>query len=85
MIIEGVKLMLLGMGVVFVFLFLLYIVILFSSVALRSFTEKELKAMTRQKKEKVVSRMGSATGEAEDQNLLTAIITAAIETHRRRS
>ncbi len=83
MIIEGVKLMLLGMGVVFVFLFLLYIVILVSRVALRSFTEKELKSMALQKKEKVLSRMGSITSETDDQNLLTAIISAAISAHRR--
>ena len=83
MIFEGVKLMLLGMSVVFVFLLLLYIVISFSRVALHSFTEKELKSITLQEKEKMVTRKGSTICDADDKNLLTAIITAAITAHRR--
>jgi len=79
MIVQGLKLTLLGMGVVFSFLALLLIIIHFSAKLLKSYSEKEASPVTSH-------RLSSAkAGKPPDDNRrLTAIISAAIAAHRAR-
>ncbi len=79
MIIQGLKLTLLGMIVVISFLFLLLIIIHLSARLLKSYTLNEASAIT--------SHKPSGTWKAkppEDNHKLTAVISAAIAAHRKR-
>ncbi len=78
MIIEGIKLALLGMMVVFVFLILLVLIIYLSTWLLKPYTEREqtLAVAKTRKKDMVVSRL--------DNQRITAVISAAIAAHRAR-
>ncbi|MCF8113329.1 MAG: OadG family protein [Desulfotignum sp.] len=80
MIIQGLKLTLLGMGVVFSFLVLLFVLIVVFAKLLAPFTKKELSMAGARKPARNKPR------QAPDQHLkLTAIISAAIFAHRARS
>jgi len=79
MIIQGLKLTLLGMIVVFSFLVLLLIIIHLSAKLLKPYTQEEASAIT--------SRNPSTNWKEkppEDNHKLTAIISAAIAVHRKR-
>lgn len=79
MIIQGLKLTLLGMIVVFSFLVLLLIIIHLSAKLLKPYTLKEASAIT--------SRRPPTTGNPpppEDNLRLTAVISAAIAAHKKR-
>ena len=81
MILEGLKLALLGMGVVFAFLGLLVVVIQLIARVLRSVTARELavRQMVPRKR-----RQPRAQQEIEEKRRLLAIISAAIAAHRAR-
>ncbi len=80
MIIQGLKLTLLGMIVVFSFLVLLLVIIHLSAKLLKSYTLKEASAITSHRPST------TGTGKSPEDNLrLTAIISAAIAAHRKRS
>lgn len=79
MIIQGLKLTLLGMTVVFSFLLLLMAIIHLFAKLLKPYTLKEASAVT--------SHRPSTTGNAKtpgDNLRLTAIISAAVAAHRKR-
>ena len=79
MIIQGLKLTLLGMMVVFSFLFLLLIIIHFFAKLLKPYTQKEASALT--------SHRPSVTWNKKppgDNHTLIAVISAAIAAHRKR-
>ncbi|WP_299981295.1 OadG family transporter subunit [Desulfobacula sp.] len=79
MIVEGLKLTMLGMMVVSSFLVLLLIIIHLSAKLLKPYTEKETSLVT--------SHRPSGTGEGtspDDNRRLTAVISAAIAAHRAR-
>ncbi len=79
MIIQGLKLTLLGMIVVFSFLFLLLIVIHLSAKLLKPYTQKEARSIT--------SNRPSVPGNKnlpDDNHKFTAIISAAIAAHKKR-
>ncbi len=79
MIVQGLKLTMLGMMVVFLFLFLLLMIIHFSAKLLKPYTEKEVLLDT--------AHRPSGAGEVrspDDNRKLTAIISAAIAAHRMR-
>jgi oxaloacetate decarboxylase gamma subunit len=81
MIFQGLKLTILGMGVVFCFLILLMLLIYISSKLLAPFTEKELTlAMV-----KKPARPGKKSSSSGDNLKLTAIISAAVAAHRART
>jgi sodium pump decarboxylase gamma subunit len=79
MIIQGLKLTVLGMGVVFCFLVLLFALISLSSKLLAPFTKKEISLANIKKP--VRARAGKKKG-SDDTLKLTAVISAAIATHR---
>ncbi len=78
MVIEGLKLTVLGMGMVFIFLVLLVTFIQISSSILASATELEIKALEDKLKQPASSKKSS-----NDQSNLVAIITAAINVYRK--
>lgn len=77
MIVQGLKLTMLGMMVVFSFLILLLIIIHLSAKLLKPYTEKEAAPVI--SKRPMVAR---DIPPSEDNKKLIAIITAAIEAHR---
>jgi len=80
MIIQGLKLTLLGMGVVFSFLVLLFVLIVVFARLLAPFTKKELSQASARKPARNKPR------QAPDEHLkLTAVVSAAIAAHRARS
>lgn len=80
MIIQGLKLTILGMGVVFSFLVLLFFLILIFAKLLAPFTKKEASLAGARKPARNKPR------QAPDEHLkLTAIISAAIAAHRARA
>lgn len=80
MIVEGVKLTLLGVGVVYLFLTLLVVVIKISSRVLKSYTEREEAAYM------AVPVQRTANRRAEDeQQRIMAVISAAVAAHRART
>ncbi len=80
MIIQGLKLTILGMGVVFSFLALLFVLILIFAKLLAPFTKKELSLAGARKPARNKPR------QAPDEHLkLTAVISAAITAHRARA
>ena len=79
MIIEGLKLALVGMLVVFSFLILLVILIYISTVMLKPLTEKE-KREAMIKRRKIASVKDSVSGNGK----LAAVISAAVAAHRAR-
>jgi oxaloacetate decarboxylase gamma subunit len=81
MIFQGLKLTILGMGVVFCFLILLLALICLCSKLLAPFTEKEL-SLAMAKKPARPRKKHSASG---DNLKLTAIISAAVAAHRART
>jgi len=78
MVIEGLKLTILGMGMVFIFLVLLVTFIQISSSILASTTKQELKTL-----EGELSNSSSAKQNENNQSTLIAVITAAINTYRK--
>ncbi len=76
MIIEGLKLALLGMTVVFVFLVLLVLIVNLSSWLLKPYTQKEQDAVS--------SRTDRLKHSKIDEQRLAAVISAAIAAHRAR-
>ena len=81
MIFQGLKLTILGMGVVFCFLALLMLLIYISSKLLAPFTEKELTLAMAKKP----ARPGKKSSSSGDNLTLTAVISAAVATHRART
>jgi oxaloacetate decarboxylase gamma subunit len=81
MIFQGLKLTILGMGVVFCFLILLLLLICLSSKLLAPFTEKELSLAMAKKS----ARPGKKSSSSGDNLKLTAIISAAVAAHRART
>ncbi|MDM8551615.1 OadG family protein [Desulfobacterales bacterium HSG2] len=77
MIIEGVKLTLLGMVVVFSFLILLILVIRLSAKLLKEYTAKEAAEVAAPRRRKSVSSV-------EENRKLVGIISAALAAHRAR-
>ena len=75
MIIEGLKLAMLGMTVVFIFLVLLILIVHLSTWLLKSYTEKEQAAAAAKPRKK-------ASPSGLDDQKLTAVIAAAIAAHR---
>lgn len=78
MIIEGLKLTILGMGVVFCFLVLLLLLIILSAKLLAPFTEKEISLATAKKPARPRKKPASSG----DNLKQTAIISAAVAAHR---
>jgi oxaloacetate decarboxylase (Na+ extruding) subunit gamma len=78
MIIQGLKLTVLGMGVVFCFLVVLLLLIYLSAKLLAPFTEKEI-ALAAAKKPARPRKKQASSG---DNLKLTAIISAAVAAHR---
>ncbi len=81
MIFQGLKLTILGMGVVFCFLILLMLLIHISSKLLAPFTEKEQSQAVVKKN----ARPGKKASSSGDNLKLTAIISAAVAAHRART
>ncbi len=79
MIVQGLKLTMMGMSVVFSFLALLFIVIHLSAKLLKSYSEKETSPATTHRPSSAM-----AGKPPEDNRRLTAIISAAIAAHRSR-
>ncbi|MGD9948965.1 MAG: OadG family protein [Desulfobulbus sp.] len=79
MIVEGFKLTLLGVGVVYLFLSLLVVVIKLSSRILKPLTEREEATYNAVPAKKVANRQGG-----DEQQRLMAVINAAIAAHRAR-
>ena len=79
MIIEGLKLTLLGMGVVIAFLALLVIVVQIATKVLKPFTDREASALA------VRQRKGPRPSSAKDDKKIMAVISAAISAHRERT
>ncbi|MBU3952530.1 MAG: OadG family protein [Proteobacteria bacterium] len=79
MIVQGLKLTLVGIIVVFLFLILLLILIHLSAKLLKPYTRKEASSLTSH-------RPSIPRGKSlfEDNHKLTAIISAAIAAHRKR-
>jgi oxaloacetate decarboxylase gamma subunit len=80
MIFQGLKLTILGMGVVFCFLVVLLFLIYLSSKLLAPFTEKEMTLAMAKKP----ARSGKKPPSSGDNLKLTAIISAAVAAHRAR-
>ncbi len=80
MIIAGLKLTLLGMGTVISFLLLLFLIVTLSCRFLSAWSEKELMTIeiSKQEKEKEVPP-------AQADEILVAVISAAIEAYRSRA
>ena len=85
MISEGLKLMVLGMGIVFVFLSLLFLILTFLSVIFRSSTEQAKLASEANSKRlpTPLTKVDNESDLKEDRRLVV-IITAAIASHRRK-
>ena len=79
MIVQGLKLTMLGMGVVFSFLVLLLIVIHLSAKLLKPYSEKEASPVT-----SLRSPSARAGKPPEDNRRRIAVISAAIAAHRSR-
>ncbi len=82
MIIEGFKLMLLGMGVVFIFLLILYGVVELSARVLKGYTEKEIAFENQSRIDMASQSQKSISDDNENDTALTAIISAAISRYR---
>lgn len=78
MIIEGIKLTVIGMTVVYVFLVLMVMIIHLFSKLLKSYTEKEAALLDSQ------SRKKKRPSLSDDNKKIAAIISAAIAAHRAR-
>ena len=70
MIIEGLKLMVLGMGVVFIFLLILYAIISVSAIILKPFTDSELAIQHQIQSESAQKYKPSVTENEEDETVL---------------
>lgn len=77
MIIEGIKLSIIGILIVYIFLILLVLVMYLSAKLLRRYTEQEAKAQA------VYKRRSSAHAVLKDSRLI-AVISAALAAHRKR-
>lgn len=77
MIIDGLKLALLGMAVVYAFLGLLVVIVNISARLLKPFTEKEATAYEFHTRRKV-----RALQPSEDKRRIMAVISASVSAHR---
>jgi oxaloacetate decarboxylase (Na+ extruding) subunit gamma len=77
MIIEGLKLTLLGMAVVYAFLGLLVVIVNLSARILKPFTEKEATAYEFKTRREV-----STLPPVEDKRKIMAVISASVSAHR---
>ena len=83
MVVEGLKLMVLGMGVVYVFLAILVVVMHINARLLRGATERELQApldhrAAKRRHEKHIK----AKVHADEKQRIVAVIAAALAAHR---
>lgn len=84
---EGLKLMVLGMGVVYIFLALLVVIMEVNARLLRGVTEREmqepvdLRAAKRKSASNLKAKTTSKT-KADEQQRLVAVIAAALAAHR---
>ena len=86
MIIEGLKLMVLGMGVVFIFLILLYVIVAVMAILLKSTSQVELAATTGQSMSTNVTNSQEAVPAVlMEDSRIAAAITAAVAHHRRKT
>ncbi len=80
---EGLKLMVLGMGVVFTFLTLLFVIMQINARLLRGITAREMGVPLHPRAEKKKRVVPSKEKEqAEEKRRLVAVIAAAVATHR---
>ncbi len=84
MIIEGLKLMLLGMGVVFTFLILLYYAVSALGIILQPYTQKELALLVAARQKERLPKPASGKQMDADNGNLIAVISAAVAAHRNR-
>ncbi|MEJ2155920.1 MAG: OadG family transporter subunit [Desulfobacteraceae bacterium] len=77
MVVEGIKLAVTGMLIVFIFLILLVLVVQLSARLLRSYTQQEEREQARYK------RKSSAGSPLADSRLI-AVIAAAVSAHRKK-
>ncbi len=86
MIIEGLKLTILGMGVVFAFLVLLYVVIELTHLILKNATSNEEKFISsRNVPAKRFIPARPDVGRAKNEGEILAVIAAAVKAHREKS
>ncbi|MDO5673463.1 MAG: OadG family protein [bacterium] len=83
MVVEGLKLMVLGMGVVYIFLALLVVIMHINARLLRGVTERELQApadprAAKRKQEKHIK----AKAHTDEKQRVVAVIAAAVAAHR---
>lgn len=77
MVVEGIKLAIAGMLIVFTFLILLVLVVQLSSRLLRSYTQRE-------EREQALYKRKTDAGSPLKDNRLIAVITAAVSAHRKK-
>jgi sodium pump decarboxylase gamma subunit len=77
MVVEGIKLAISGMFIVYIFLVLLVLVVHLSSRLLRSYTQQEVREQAQYR------RRSSAHAQSKDDRMI-AVISAAIAAHRRK-
>ena len=83
MVVEGLKLMVLGMGVVYIFLALLVVVMHINARLLRGVTEREIQAPVNSRAVQRKRDMNlKAKALADEKQRLVAVMAAAMEAHR---
>ncbi len=85
MVIEGLKLMVLGMGVVFIFLALLVVIMQINARLLRGVTEREMQPpvdIRAERRKREMSQKAKSKVESDEKQRLVAVIAAALAAHR---
>ena len=83
MVVEGLKLMVLGMGVVYIFLALLVVVMHINARLLRGVTEREIQAPVNSRAVQRKRDMNlNAKALADEKQRLVAVMAAAMAAHR---
>jgi sodium pump decarboxylase gamma subunit len=78
MIVEGIKLAIIGILIVYLFLFLLVVVVHLSSWLLKPYTDREARELA------ILKRKSSANALLKDSRMI-AVITAAVSAHRKKA
>ncbi len=85
MVIEGLKLMVLGLGVVFIFLALLVVIMQINARLLRGVTEREMQPpvdIRAERRKREMSQKAKSKVESDEKQRLVAVIAAALAAHR---